>query len=44
MRKVRSGLIFVIAFVAGALVDMTALIVFLAIVVPVWPPDWKGAR
>jgi ABC-type cobalamin transport system permease subunit len=34
MRKVRSGLIFVIAFAVGALVAMAALIVFLAIVVP----------
>jgi hypothetical protein len=35
MRKVRSGLIFVIAFVIGARVAMAALIVLLAIVVPV---------
>jgi hypothetical protein len=34
MRKVRGGLIFVIAFVVGALAAMAALIVFLAIVVP----------
>jgi hypothetical protein len=35
MRKKRGGLIFVIAFAVGALVAMAALIVFLAIVVPV---------
>jgi uncharacterized integral membrane protein len=35
MRKVPSGLIFVIAFVVGALVAMAALIVILASVVPV---------